>query len=75
MDYIFQNPKNSILGVFWGIILKMKFFLKIRLRQFLPLRHLNFLRSFRKILGVILEKNASTYWHTDSGDIIGHLFT
>ena len=53
------------MGFFWALSPKWEFFSKIRLRQFLPLRHPNLTRSFRKILRVVLEKNAFTYWHTD----------
>ena len=48
----------------------------VRLYQFLPLRHPKFMRSFEKVLWATLEKKVYllTYWHTDSGEIIGTVF-
>ena len=51
------NKKKPILVVFLDIIPKMRFFYqKSSSVSFLPLRHPNFMRSFRKILWAILEK-------------------
>ena len=70
MDYLFfAKSKKTFFGVFLGIILKTSDSV-----SFLPLRHPNFMRSFREILWSVLKKNAFTYWHTDSDEIIGPLF-
>ena len=63
-----QNPKISIFMVFLSIISKNEiFFKKFGSVSFLPLRQPNFMRSFRKILCVVLEKtplptDILTYW-------------
>ena len=71
MDY-FKKKKQTILRVFLGIILKMRFFPKNL--SFLPLRHPNFMRSFRKILSTVLEKTRLPTGILNSGEIIGPLF-
>ena len=65
--YFLQNQKNLILGVFLGIVPKWDFSQNLALSVFLPLRHRNFMRSFRKILWAVLEKiglptDILTYW-------------
>ena len=52
-----QNPKNPILGEVFGHYPKNEHFSqKSGSASFLPLRHLNFMTSFRKIILVVLKK-------------------
>ena len=59
--------KTLVLGCFWVLSLKRDFFQKSDSVTFLPLRHPNFMRSFRKILRAVMEKTCLTtdiltYW-------------
>ena len=52
-----KNPKQPILGVVFGHYPQNKIFSqKSGSVSFLPLRQPNFMRSFRKTLGAVLER-------------------
>ena len=51
-----QNPKNPIFAVVLSILPKLTFSPQNPLYQFLPLRHPNFMGSFKKIIWATLEK-------------------
>ena len=62
------NPKNLFLGCFGHYPQNEMFCQKYDSIRFLPSRHPNFMRSFRKILSAVLSKRVYllTYWHTDT---------
>ena len=74
--FFVKSTKPYFLRYFWALSPNWDFSSKIQLYQFLPLRHPNFMRSFKKILWAALEKKVYllTYQHTDSGEIIGTVF-
>ena len=61
---------------FWALSSKWDFFQKPGSVRFLKLRHFNFIWSFTKSMWPVLGKRVYllTYWHNDSGEIIGSLF-
>ena len=68
----FAKYKKQFWGYFWALSTKWDFPQKSGSFSFLALRHLNFIKSFRKILWAVLEKTRLptdhgllTYWHTD----------
>ena len=74
--FLCKIRKTLIFWYFWTLSPKQYFFPKICPRQFPPLRHPNFTRSFRKILRAILEKTRLTadLLIRDCAEIIGPLF-
>ena len=69
----FWEKKKHIFWVILGIIPRMKYSPKSSSVSFLSLRHPNFMRSSENPTSRFGE-NTFTYWHTDSGEIIGPHF-
>ena len=75
--------KTLFLGYFWAFSQKSDFFQKIRFRQIFNLKALKLHGKFQKNPISRFGENAFnywptdllTYWYTDSGEIIGPLFT
>ena len=66
------DPKNLhrkwffLLGVFGHYLQNDIFSQKPGSISFLPLKHTNFMKSFRKFLWAVFGENAFTNWHTDT---------
>ena len=74
--FFYKIQKNPIFEVFWGIIPKMRFFPKNpALSVFHPWGTLNSWEVLEKSYEPFWRKRVYllTYWHTDSGEIIGPL--
>ena len=77
--FFLQNPKKkTILGMFFGHYPQNEIFSqKYDSFSFLPFRLFNFLSSFEKSYKSFWRKciYLLKYWHNESGEIIGTLFT
>ena len=76
--FFYKIPKTYFQGIFGHYPQKIEIFSpKSSSISFSPIRHPNFMTSFRKILWAILEKTClpidiMTYWH---GEILGAIFS
>ena len=61
-----KSPKSLFSRYFWALSQKWYFSPKSGTSRFSSIRHLNFKKSFRKILwAIFLGENMFTYWHID----------